>query len=122
MPDLPPTIRAIHIPAFVQTHSSLKVSTLPFPKLDAFTLLIRVTHVSPTHVDLLYARGLHQNNRRHAKPPFVLGMDFAGIVARTPTHDSIFKAGDKVYGSYFGAFAEYVTIDTRHGAGGVRKV
>jgi NADPH:quinone reductase-like Zn-dependent oxidoreductase len=49
-------------------------------------------------------------------------MDFAGIVARTPANDSTFKVGDKVYGSYFGAFAEYIALDTRRGAGGVRKV
>jgi NADPH2:quinone reductase len=83
--------------------------------------LIRITHVSPTHVDLLYARGLHQNNKRHAKPPFTLGMDFAGVVAKAPASSS-FKIGDRVYGSAFGAFAEYVALDLSKGAGGVRKI
>lgn len=53
-------------------------------------------------------------------------MDFAGIIAKTPSepipNSDGFKVGDKVYGSAFGAFAEYVAIDTRNGSGGIRKL
>ena len=85
---------------------------MPFPQVGPSTLLIRTTHVCPTYVDLLYCRGLHQNNRRHAKPPFVLGMEFAGVVLESPSWCA-FESGDRVYGSHFnGAFAEYIAIDT----------
>ncbi|KAF2436726.1 quinone oxidoreductase [Tothia fuscella] len=143
----PSTQKAIHIPAFVdvittaktltkntctykhahkQNHADLQVSALPFPKTTPSTLLIRVTHISPTHVDLLYAKGLHQNNRRHAKPPFTLGMDFAGIVVKVPTatphsNNTDFKINDKVYGSAFGAFAQFIALDSKS-AGGVRRL
>jgi NADPH2:quinone reductase len=48
-------------------------------------------------------------------------MDFAGIVAVAPP-SSQFREGDRVYGSAFGSFAEYVALDLRNGAGGVRKI
>jgi NADPH2:quinone reductase len=48
-------------------------------------------------------------------------MDFAGIVSKAPS-SSPFKAGDRVYGSAFGAFAEYVALDLSKGSGGIRKV
>ncbi|KAF2192253.1 NAD(P)-binding protein [Zopfia rhizophila CBS 207.26] len=58
---------------------------------------------------MLYARGLHQNNRRHVKPPFILGTEFAGIVTASPT--TSFKPGTRVFGSGLGSFAEYICID-----------
>jgi NADPH:quinone reductase-like Zn-dependent oxidoreductase len=115
------TMRAVHISSFVTALSAIEVSQIPCPSITDSTLLIRVTHVSPTHVDILYAQGKHQNNQRHAKPPFILGMDFAGIVEHSPTSSQL-KAGDNVYGSYFGAFAEYIAIDVKGGAGSVRRV
>jgi NADPH:quinone reductase-like Zn-dependent oxidoreductase len=49
-------------------------------------------------------------------------MDFAGIVAKAPTSSATsFKSGDRVYGSAFGAFAEYVALDAKS-MGGVRRV
>jgi NADPH:quinone reductase-like Zn-dependent oxidoreductase len=113
-------MQALHLPAFVADPSTLRPSTIPTPPLAADTLVIRVTHVSPTHVDLLYARGQHQNNRRHAVPPFVLGTDFAGTVERSPT-GSPFAPGDRAYGSHFGAFAERLFVPAALAAG-VRRV
>lgn len=83
--------------------------------------MIRVTHVAPTHVDLLYAQGLHQNNRRHAKPPFIIGSDFAGIVVQSHP-SSRFQIGQAVCGSSPGAFAEYLVINAFKGAAGIRHV
>ncbi|QDS72910.1 hypothetical protein FKW77_007848 [Venturia effusa] len=115
-PSLPSTQRAIHIPSFVTSISSLRTSTIPIPDPTPNSLVIKVTHVSPTHVDLLYAQGLHQNNKSHAKPPFTLGMDFAGIVLSPGA--SSFTRGDSVYGSHFGAFCQYLVLDTSKGEGG----
>lgn len=62
-----------------------------------------------THVDLLYAQGLHQNNQRHVKPPFILGNEFAGIVASAPA-SSIFKPGTRVFGGGLGSYAESICV------------
>jgi NADPH:quinone reductase-like Zn-dependent oxidoreductase len=70
-----------------------------------------------THVDLLYAQGLHQNNRRHVKPPFTLGTEFAGIVLSSPA-TSAFPPGTRVFGGGLGAFAEEICIS----ADAVRRV
>ncbi|KAK5275291.1 hypothetical protein LTR40_013281, partial [Exophiala xenobiotica] len=79
------------------------------------------------HVDLLYARGLHQNNHSGlVSPPFVLGLEFAGVVAAVPASASAsasssspssgcececeFKVGDLVWGSAVGGFAEQIAV------------
>lgn len=108
-----PTMRAIHIPSFMvpsASYSTLQPTSLPRLIPQANELLIRITHTSPQQVDLLYARGRHQNNnakRGHVHPPFVLGLDFAGIVFSSPI-GSDFRPGDRVMGSQLGAFAEYI--------------
>ncbi|KAF2755405.1 zeta-crystallin [Pseudovirgaria hyperparasitica] len=76
---------------------------------SAGNILVRVTHAAVTHVDLLYAQGLHQNNRRHMKPPFILGMEFAGNVAAAPK-ESKFSVGTRVFGAGTGAFGEYISV------------
>jgi NADPH2:quinone reductase len=106
----------------VTSLADVKSSIVPLPESSDTTIVIRVTHVSPTHVDMLYARGQHQNNRRHAKPPFILGTDFAGVVVRLPQSGTSLTIGDRVYGSHFGAFAEYISIDPKVGSGSIRKV
>jgi NADPH:quinone reductase-like Zn-dependent oxidoreductase len=63
-----------------------------------------------THVDLLYAQGLHQNNKRHVQPPFTLGTEFAGIVLSSPPV-SAFAPGTRVFGGGLGAFAEEICIN-----------
>jgi len=60
-------------------------------------------------VDLLYAQGLHQNNRRHVKPPFILGTEFAGIVTSSPPSSSI-KEGTRVFGNGLGSYAECICV------------
>jgi NADPH:quinone reductase-like Zn-dependent oxidoreductase len=62
-----------------------------------------------THVDLLYAQGLHQNNRRHVKPPFILGNEFAGIVTSSPQSPA-FQPGTKVFGGGLGSYAESICV------------
>jgi NADPH:quinone reductase-like Zn-dependent oxidoreductase len=114
-------MQAIHLSEFVTSLAALRPSIVSLLQPSPTTLIIQVTHVSPTHVDILYAQGKHQNNRRHAKPPFVLGMDFAGTVILAP-QESEYVKGDRVYGSHFGAFAEFVGIDIRNRTGSIRKV
>ncbi|KAF2102830.1 zeta-crystallin [Rhizodiscina lignyota] len=120
---LPDEIEAILIDNFVPKTSDLRVSSIPLPlppeKRDT-TLLIRTTHVSASHVDMLYFQGKHQNNRRHARPPFVLGTEFSGIIAYAPA-SSPFKPGDPVFGTARGAFADYVAVEAGT-EGAVRRV
>jgi NADPH:quinone reductase-like Zn-dependent oxidoreductase len=71
---------------------------------------IKITHAAVTHVDQLYAQGLHQNNRRHVQPPFILGTEFAGIViaAKSSSH---LKPGDRVFGGGLGSYAEEIVVE-----------
>jgi NADPH:quinone reductase-like Zn-dependent oxidoreductase len=108
---LPTSMRAIYIPSFTSSISTLRPSTIPLNHDPETTILVKVTYVSPTHVDILYAQGKHQNNRTIAKPPFTLGTDFAGIIVSVPPSHSDFRVGERVYGSYFGAFAEDVAVN-----------
>jgi NADPH:quinone reductase-like Zn-dependent oxidoreductase len=73
-------------------------------------LHIKITHAAVTHVDLLYAQGLHQNNRRHVQPPFILGTEFSGIVTAAPPASS-FRPGTRVFGGGLGSFAEEICVD-----------
>jgi NADPH:quinone reductase-like Zn-dependent oxidoreductase len=85
-------------------------SEVPNPQPKANTdLTIKITHAAVTHVDLLYAQGLHQNNRRHVKPPFIIGTEFAGIVTSSPPSSS-FKPGTRVFGAGLGAYAESICV------------
>lgn len=85
-----------------------KETTTPVPKENE--LQIKITHVALTHVDTLYAQGLHQNNRRHVKPPFILGNEFAGIVTAASASSS-FKPGTRVFGGSLGSYAEYICVN-----------
>lgn len=61
-------------------------------------------------VDLLYARGKHQNNRSLVVPPFILGLEFSGTVA---SEGDGWRPGDSVYGACVGAFAEKVVVQAK---------
>ncbi|KAF2682999.1 zeta-crystallin [Lentithecium fluviatile CBS 122367] len=112
-------MEAILISKFVKDLRDLKVAKdVQLVKAKSSSdLHIRITHAAVTHVDQLYAQGLHQNNRRHIQPPFILGTEFAGIVTTAP-HKSQFKPGDRVFGGSLGAYAESIVVDEKS----VRKV
>lgn len=73
-------------------------------------LHVKITHTAINHVDLLYAHGVHQNNKSGLfVPPFTLGLEFSGIVAavHNPENDACrFSPGDKVWGGSMGTHAE----------------
>jgi NADPH:quinone reductase-like Zn-dependent oxidoreductase len=101
---------SIHVSSFLKSpdFTSLVPTSQELTQSEE-SIIVRVTHISPTHVDVLYAQGKHQNNRTIAKPPFTLGTDFAGTVLSAPANAD-FRIGDGVYGSVFGAFAEYLSV------------
>ncbi|KAJ9607430.1 hypothetical protein H2200_008503 [Cladophialophora chaetospira] len=103
-------MKAIHITEFVKDNSDLRVSDIPAPVPKSDQVLVNITHSALNHVDLLYARGKHQNN--HAglvKPPFILGLEFVGSVASAPSGCE-FHVGDQVWGAGVGGFAEQIAV------------
>lgn len=113
-------MRAIHIPEFVSDISSLKPTSIPTPQPGEDQYLVRITHCSPQHADILHAQGKHQNNTKKGwcHPPFVLGYDFAGVVQSVPSSNGGLKKGDRVFGAAIGAFAEYICVS----AGSIRRI
>ncbi|KAF2716449.1 NAD(P)-binding protein [Polychaeton citri CBS 116435] len=112
------SMQAIHIPAFEPDPSSLAPTQVPKPQPKSNECLVRITHCSPQHADILHAQGKHQNNnRKHGfvHPPFILGFDFAGIIVdraeslQEPAYSQL-KKGDRVFGQALGAFAEYIVV------------
>jgi NADPH2:quinone reductase len=118
-------MKAIQISNYVKSYSDLRVTEIPSPTPTADQVLVTITHSALNHVDLLYARGLHQNNHSGlVSPPFVLGLEFAGVVAAVPASASAsasssssssgceckFKVGDHVWGSGVGGFAEQIAV------------
>ena len=74
-------MKAIAITRFIEDYSQLRVSDIPAPVPKSDEVLVNITHSALNHVDLLYAKGLHQNNHIGlVKPPFVSGLEFAGVV------------------------------------------
>jgi NADPH:quinone reductase-like Zn-dependent oxidoreductase len=93
-----------------QDLTELTPKDVPSPKpKSADELTIKITHAAITHVDLLYAQGQHQNNKRHIQPPFILGNEFSGIVTSAPPSSS-FQAGTKVFGGGLGSYAESICV------------
>ncbi|KAJ4359625.1 uncharacterized protein N0V89_000180 [Didymosphaeria variabile] len=116
-------MKAILIQDYVADPSSLIPSEVPTPRPHADRpLLVRISHCSPQHADILHAQGKHQNNnpkRGWCHPPFILGYDFAGVVdSISPSYTGNLRIGDRVFGASIGAFAEYVAVK----AEAVRKV
>ncbi|KAK3210189.1 hypothetical protein GRF29_44g1981500 [Pseudopithomyces chartarum] len=109
-------MKAILIPEYMSDPSTLQPTEVPIPSPQPDRpILVRITHCSPQHADILHAQGKHQNNnpkRGWCHPPFILGYDFAGVVESTLPSASIesFKKGDKVFGAAIGAFAEYIVV------------
>ncbi|KAF2709611.1 hypothetical protein K504DRAFT_406959 [Pleomassaria siparia CBS 279.74] len=111
-------MKAVVIDEFVSNLAHLKVKETPSPRQTSTrNVRVKITHAAVTHVDMLYAQGLHQNNRRHVQPPFILGTEYAGIVTSSPP-TSAFKPGTRVFGGSLGSFAEEICVDE----GDMRKV
>ncbi|KAI1327546.1 zeta-crystallin [Xylariaceae sp. FL0255] len=102
-------MKAVVIDHFVHQYDEVRVTDIPRPARKDNEILIQVRAAGVNFVDTLYARGKHQNNQRHVKPPFVLGLEFAGIVASAPP-SSQFVPGDRVFGDWSGSYAEYISI------------
>lgn len=109
-------MKAILIPAFVSDPSTLQPIEISTPTPSPAQCLVKITHCSPQHADILHAQGKHQNNnpkRGWCHPPFILGYSFAGIIETVPSESGAghgFRTGERVFGAAIGAFAEYVCV------------
>ena len=117
-------MKAIHIPAFLPPstpYSCLTPRTLPNvdrASIPSTHVLVSITHTAINHVDLLYSRGLHQNNHSGlVKPPFNLGLEFSGIVSFVPRAsaggEGRWKVGDRVWGGTVGSHATEVVVPAK---------
>ncbi|KOS23391.1 Quinone oxidoreductase-like protein 2 [Escovopsis weberi] len=102
-------MKAVVINEFRETLEEVAVSDIPRPESKAGDFTVKVIAAGVNFVDFLYARGKHQNNKTLVRPPFILGIEFAGIVVSAPPNAE-FRNGDAVLGSYYGTFAEFITI------------
>jgi len=102
-------MKSVLISQFLDSVSEVTVSTVPSPQPNSNELLIKIIAAGVNFVDTLYARGKHQNNRSLVRPPFTLGLEFAGEVVSAPLN-SPFQPGDTVFGNKVGSYAEYITV------------
>ncbi|HEX4080968.1 MAG TPA: NADP-dependent oxidoreductase [Rhizomicrobium sp.] len=83
------------------------IHDLPVPAAeDAF--LIRVTHAGVDPIDYKLLERLTTASTY----PFVMGIDFAGVVERVPPGERNFRIGDRIFGMARtrGAYAEYTAV------------
>jgi NADPH:quinone reductase-like Zn-dependent oxidoreductase len=81
---------------------------IPVPTADD-GYLIRVRYAGVNPLDYKLLQWLAENS----KYPFVMGVDFAGVVERAPAGQQDFRVGDRVFGMArtHGAYADYTAID-----------
>ncbi|EEP80007.1 predicted protein [Uncinocarpus reesii 1704] len=109
-------MEAIRVTEFVSSVSSLRPQKVPLPPSPGpGEILVAIHCTALNHVDLLYARGKHQNNTSLIRPPFTLGLEFAGTVLAVgySLHNARFNPGDNVFGSGLGAYAEQILVPER---------
>ncbi|MEV6891442.1 NADP-dependent oxidoreductase [Kribbella sp. NPDC051137] len=94
----------------------LRAAAVPEPTVGDHDLLVRVRATAVNPLDKMVRDGEFKQLLKY-KPPFVLGHDVAGVVARAGSAVRDFKVGDEVYARprdlRIGSFAELVAIDER---------
>ena len=83
------------------------IHDLPIPAAD-IALLIRVTYAGINPIDYELLEKLTSTSAY----PFVMGVDFAGVVERAQTGDRDFHIGDRIFGMARtrGGYAEYTAV------------
>ena len=97
-------MRAIAVRSFGEAPA---LYDLPIPSADS-AFLIRVTYAGINPLDDILVERLTATS----KYPFVLGVDFAGIVERAPAGELSLRVGERVFGMArtHGAYAEYTAV------------
>jgi NADPH:quinone reductase-like Zn-dependent oxidoreductase len=97
-------MRAFAVQSFGQAPA---IHDLPIPaEDDAFLVRVRYAGVNPIDYKLL------ERLTATSTYPFVMGIDFAGVVERVPGGERDLHAGDRVFGMArtHGAYAEYTAV------------
>jgi hypothetical protein len=79
------------------------------PVMCFITRIIQDSYYLESDHNITQARGKHQNNRSLVTPPFILGLEFAGVVV-SASDSCGFSTGDRVFGSGQGSFAEVISV------------
>jgi NADPH2:quinone reductase len=86
------------------------VQNLPIPGADGeFLIRVKFAGVNPIDYKLL------DKLTATSKYPFVMGIDFAGVLERVPTGERDLHSGDRIFGMArtHGAYAEYTAVAPR---------
>ncbi|KAH8906195.1 NAD(P)-binding protein [Coniochaeta sp. PMI_546] len=104
-------MKSIIVDKFIKNLDDLTVTTAPTPPPSPSpdTITIQIKSTALNYVDLLYARGQHQNNRTHVHPPFTLGLEFSGLVLSSPP-SSPWPPGTPVFGDSPGSFTTHLVL------------
>ena len=83
------------------------IHDLPIPNAED-VLLVRVSYAGVNPLDARLLERLTVTSTY----PFVLGLDFAGLVERVPARESDLKAGERIFGMAHthGSYAEYTAV------------
>jgi NADPH2:quinone reductase len=83
------------------------INDLPIPRLGS-ALLIRVRYAGVNPIDYKLLERLTATSAY----PFVVGIDFAGVVEQVPTGECELRTGDRIFGMArtHGAYAEYTAV------------
>ena len=97
-------MRAFAVPSFGEPAS---IHDLPVPAADD-AVLLRVQFAGVNPLDNILARLTAASTY-----PFVVGIDFAGVVERVPAAEHGLQAGDRVFGMAraHGSYAEYTAVE-----------
>ncbi|KAI9815985.1 MAG: hypothetical protein M1827_001977 [Pycnora praestabilis] len=105
-------MKAIRISKFVENYDDLQISNIASPQPRGPDEVLIDIHVAAVNfVDLLYARGKHQNNHTFITPPFTLGLEFAGTLAQS-SPSCPYTPGTRIFGSGIGSFASQIVVPT----------
>jgi NADPH2:quinone reductase len=97
-------VRAFAVRSFGEAAA---IQELPVPASDgAFLVRVRCAGVNPIDYKLV------ERLTATSKYPFVVGMDFAGVVERAPAGERDLHVGDRIFGMArtHGAYAEYTAV------------
>ena len=86
----------------------LQLQDIPVPTPQPHEVLIRVCAVGVNYADLMQRRGLYPGG---PKPPYVAGMEFAGIVEKVAAVGSPHRVGDRVMGLASRSYAEFCVAE-----------
>ena len=97
-------MRAFAVRSFGETPA---IHDLPIPDADS-ALLIRVRYAGVNPIDYKLLERLTATSTY----PFVVGIDFAGVVERVPTGERELRTGDRIFGMArtHGAYADYTAV------------